>query len=526
MRVTVSIVTALALVGVAAACIMPTGIDDNKPGSLTSADLLSLPEDNIFAAGIGIVLGGEKVVRSYETPIQFRLTQYSVMTIYGAAAAFEENALEMLGRQDLSEDRRRCPSTDPELLAKHRRVTLAYAVSWGILQFFPEFTPQISAMLSEWGLDFNRCPDGPGCSSLSTSWGLAWSIAEDSAQFALRDGWNADGSLSRSHNKMPYQDWRPNSYTPVNSSWILPSLNRWQPLLERDNRGFFYHQEHVVPHIGDTAHSMFLSDEKICSLKLPPPQYNLRHESSLVLNRTAALDDRTKAEVEFFDYKQASVLPLQVQYYQRNNVSLDSFEFIKADATVIAAIYEATIVSWREKVRHDLVRPTSIIHHLFGNDDVYSYGGPDLAGPTTLKGGSWEPYIRVMPHAEYPSGSSCVCKAFQRVMLALTGADDVTAALGGPLALVIPAGSSRYEQNKPEAEETLVFGSWSEIADRCGQSRLNGGMHFTNAVPAGEELCSDVGDIVAAAFQKLAAGDVPDYVVEYDAPVETSRKHC
>ena len=28
----------------------------------------------------------------------------------------------------------------------------------------------------------------------------------------------------------------------------------------------------------------------------------------------------------------------------------------------------------------------------------------------------FEPYIRTMPHAEYPSGSSCVCEGFRRAM--------------------------------------------------------------------------------------------------------------
>lgn len=60
-------------------------------------------------------------------------------------------------------------------------------------------------------------------------------------------------------------------------------------------------------------------------------------------------------------------------------------------------------------------------------------------------------------------------------MMAMTGADDVTAALGGPLTLNVAAGSSLVEPGAVPANNlTLTFSSWSEIASICGQSRLDG----------------------------------------------------
>ena len=43
----------------------------------------------------------------------------------------------------------------------------------------------------------------------------------------------------------------------------------------------------------------------------------------------------------------------------------------------------------------------------------------------------FEPYIRTMPHAEYPSGSSCVCEGFRRAMTVggLRGPSEVWASL-------------------------------------------------------------------------------------------------
>ena len=43
---------------------------------------------------------------------------------------------------------------------------------------------------------------------------------------------------------------------------------------------------------------------------------------------------------------------------------------------------------------------------------------------------------------------------------------------------------------RPSISINYEFFKWSEIQDICGQSRLHGGMYFSKAVPAGEELAS------------------------------------
>ena len=66
---------------------------------------------------------------------------------------------------------------------------------------------------------------------------------------------------------------------------------------------------------------------------------------------------------------------------------------------------DSIIITWKEKVRHDLVRPTTLIHSL-GDEEVESAMG-------THKARDWAPHIRVMPHSEFPSGSACICKSLQ-----------------------------------------------------------------------------------------------------------------
>ena len=87
-----------------------------------------------------------------------------------------------------------------------------------------------------------------------------------------------------------------------------------------------------------------------------------------------------------------------------------------------------------------------------------------------------------MPHSEYPSGSACVCEALAEYFKTYYGFDNVFEPNGPqiPLSLQFPAFSSTKEpQTTPGEDVTLQFFSWSEISERCGESRLNGGMHFT-----------------------------------------------
>lgn len=44
-----------------------------------------------------------------------------------------------------------------------------------------------------------------------------------------------------------------------------------------------------------------------------------------------------------------------------------------------------------------------------GDELVETYAGPDL-GVATIKAEEWEPFIRTMPHSEYPSASACICE--------------------------------------------------------------------------------------------------------------------
>ncbi|CAN0551951.1 unnamed protein product, partial [Ectocarpus sp. 8 AP-2014] len=99
---------------------------------------------------------------------------------------------------------------------------------------------------------------------------------------------------------------------------------------------------------------------------------------------------------------------------------------------------------------------------------VEAYAGPDQ-GVQTIKASEWEPFIRTMPHSEYPSGSSCLCEAFARQIEYFLGDDTIEPALE------FPPGPPPPGFDAPPLE----FASWSEISQVCGDSRAWGGMHFT-----------------------------------------------
>lgn len=63
------------------------------------------------------------------------------------------------------------------------------------------------------------------------------------------------------------------------------------------------------------------------------------------------------------------------------------------------------------QIRHDLPRPTTMVKLELGDTLVEAYAGADK-GVQTMKASEWEPFVRTMPHSEYPSTSSCLCQVY------------------------------------------------------------------------------------------------------------------
>lgn len=277
-----------------------------------------------------------------------------------------------------------------------------------VVPAFRQGTEQVYELARSHGLDPLRCTrGGEGCEgkgATDTPWGLTWVIGQEVLAWMEEDGFNAEGNVDRNFNRRPYSDWRDVPYVPARAPWLVGTegdgLERWSPLVEAKKGGLSFWQMHVTPHIGETGKSFYAGDHVICGRSLQSPRYDLREELRAVVRRSARLDEMKKAEVEFFDNKVGSLVPLQQQFFGRLGVDLDKFEYWKWNFAANAALYEGILAVWRVKVETDLVRPTTVAEVL-GKGWVKRAWGGSGKGVGPVKVDEWEPYIRTMPHGMF-----------------------------------------------------------------------------------------------------------------------------
>jgi len=329
------------------------------------------------------------------------------------------------------------------------------------------------------------------------------------------DGFNQDGKYSSEYNNClrggsrsnptlncpkskktctancrPYDDTV--GYYPDKAPWdrvTHENQDRWEPLEETNQRGYFVHQEHVTPHIGCTVTPMGMTREELMWRKSPNPNYNYRREAELTVQRMAELTDEKKMLVELFDNKVTLAAAILLNVLSQN----PGIDYVTAQWGVmgyLAAEFDATIMAWKEKVRWDRIRPTTVIQR-WGDKKITTWAGPFL-GTDEIRARDFQAYFRVMPHSEYPSGSACLCTsiaeyidhfmehAFDKESLTVTW--------------VFAAGSSLIEPGATPSEDIVyTFEDMTDLAYVCGQSRLYGGIHFTAAVTQGHKLCEGLG---------------------------------
>lgn len=112
-------------------------------------------------------------------------------------------------------------------------------------------------------------------------------------------------------------------------------------------------------------------------------------------------------------------------------------------------------------------------------------------------------FLQVAPHPEYPSASTSFCMAYAETARRFFSTD--TLAWETPYA----AGSSKTEPGvTPVSDTILSYPTWTDFARDCGDSRVWAGVHFPDAVPAGQKIASEVSEHAWEFFQKHLNGDV------------------
>jgi len=512
------------------ACTDPTKFDEingeiSTDGVFNTLNSLQIPY--LFLPLADEVIGG--LVANHESPIQFRLANIQGTNVYNVVAMYDDKALDIWGK----EDNRICSTAFSTLREKqaHETVAAAYAFAYSGIKIVPKAEEGIrNVMENVLGLPMRYLD---GTADISTPWGLAKKVIDEGVDFARTDGWNADGSLRNTYNRIPYSDFdyedSGNNYTAYvlknnnkknkkveldesGNCVVTPSAWWWEPLLESDESGYSVRQEHVTPFCGFTGRLFGLSAEEYEAFNTRKPRHDYCFESDFVLERTSALatSDKQKMEVELFDSKFTSLLPLQIQWSIKSG--LNEFEFWHYDMTLVIAMYDALMLVWRDKVLFNRIRPTTVVHRVKREKATVTYAGP-FQGRKQVKGIDWQPYKRTMPHAEYPSGSSCICTAYAETLQSLTNSD----ALGVPVEQPIPAGSSKIEPGVTPAQDLVfTYTKWSEIQEICGASREYGGMHFSKAVSAGKRLCSGLAEKIVEKANLLKAGNSDGAMVDFN----------
>ena len=214
---------------------------------------------------------------------------------------------------------------------------------------------------------------------------------------------------------------------------------------------------------------MILSRAEIDERKLEAPNYDYEMEATKAIENTADLTDYKKAIVKFMDNKINISGGVLARVRGKYGLSLEAQIFYHYGYT--SSELDVLLLAWKEKVRHDLIRPTSVVQAL-GDMEVTSFAGDHKAK-------DWVPLVRVMPHTEYPSGSACICTAVSQFVGAFL--------------------SDQYGEESIETTwnfdglDPVTFKNMQELAKTCGESREWGGMHFSKSVPDGIALCDGVG---------------------------------
>ena len=118
-----------------------------------------------------------------------------------------------------------------------------------------------------------------------------------------------------------------------------------------------------------------------------------------------------------------------------------------------------------------------------------------------MLGKHFQALVQVMPHSEYPSGSSCVCQAVDEYLTALWPELELVQA-GTPVAF----NASTTPVVLPNSLMTHIPITRRRQPASLGLHGGQGGMHFTPAVPAGRALCMGMGAATAAQTKKLLPG--------------------
>ncbi len=352
----------------------------------------------------------------------------------------------------------------------------------------PEFRDDWAQILRDLGLDPNdRSED------LTTPQGIGNYAGRMVAEKRERDGMNQLGDevnpalTERTDQGRRYWDYT--GYEPVNTAYRLINSARWQPRITDSGSGIFRVQQFVTPQWALTTPFSYSDPSQFTA---PPPRDSdpnntaeYRAQADAVLRASADLTDEQKIMAERFNDKIRSLGFAELFVSTSRNWTTE--EFVLYDTMANIAAFDAGILIWAEKRRHDAVRPFSAIRHLYGNALVTAWAGVGH-GTQSIPATQWRSYLDVADHPEYPSASASFCAAVAQASRLYLQSDT--------LGWFIPEaqGSSVIEPGvTPRRNITIGWNTWTQFSEDCGRSRFWSGVHFEASIPAGQAIGTQIG---------------------------------
>lgn len=444
-----------------------------------------------------------------QTPIQIRFVFLFTLSNREVTSGCHPTALSFFGVKDV---------IPPHLCATPKDLAqfLSYMVYHGLKMDFPVTMRGYAAFLMRMGLTpLDMSTD------LSTFSGWSNLMGSRLASHFVKDGWNSQGLAASTFFPKPFADvtnYRPANAPSLPASELLRPL-RWQPLTQSyDNNGNYASQIHITPHIGLTVRPFTLTRAEFRARRVKSLYHwpNKARKMSArdervarmlitdLLEENRGMTERKLGLAAWWDSKIFS-LGQFIGVYSRQ-LQLSFPEQVSMAVSEMIAQHDAVLLAWKEKRRHDLVRPQTLMRHLLPGQTIKAWRGFGY-GVGDIKVEEWESSIPTMPHSEYPSATAVICTASLDVWdVAMKRILGQNATLPKFIGRVLPNTFLGYPMDKPI---NIVFNTPKEAIYSCSRSRLWTGLHFGPAVGQGRKLAAGIGGKALDLIAALDAGKIP-----------------
>jgi len=447
------------------------------------------------------------------------------------------------------------PSNEHSL--ENQRKAVSYAAYHALIDQFEEYeegSGHFAQMLSSLG--YSITPDESDTAAL-----VGKSAADEIIVLRANDGANESSDYRDQKSEIYPERYKPkNSSVPTRSNSLGGEdfdPNRWTPLrvptgakrdmndvpeVDDNDSTTYFDQSFTTPHWGAiqpfalTSGAQFrptpppiLGSEQIYTDATGTSTTNdaaYRAQIRELLSFSAQLTEKEKISAEYWaDGPRTDSPPGHWNQIAHGISKRDAHTLeddIKLYFALNAALLDAGIACWDAKRHYDYVRPVTAIHHLYGEQFIEAWAGPNQ-GTQLIPGNKWRPYQDVRfvtpPFAEYVSGHSVFSRTAAEILILFTGSTtfyDGTSKTGEDvnrdgeedfLGEHIQQPLTGDFEQIPSSKIILRWSTLIDAADEAGRSRRLGGIHIQDGDLRGRELGRQVAEQAFARAKSYWEGD-------------------